>query len=62
MEESIFVIATSAKGKSRIGKKLIKAIVEQDLSDKLFIVFPSLNQCRWIDKEDDPDFMVIEDF
>jgi len=62
MEESIFVIATSAKGKSRIGKKLIKAIIEEDFSDYSIVALPSLNQCLLINKEGDPDFMIIEDF
>ena len=58
---SINVLAISSKGKSRIGKKLTTAIVEQDHHDKMFIVFPDINQCRWIRKDGDPDFCIIGD-
>jgi len=58
---AINIIAISKKGKSRIGSKLTTAIVEQDHHDKLFVVFPELNQCRWIKRNDDPDFRIIED-
>jgi hypothetical protein len=36
-------------------------IVEQNHHDKLFVVFPELNQCRWIKKDNDPDFRIIGD-
>ena len=36
-------------------------IVEQNHHDKLFVVFPALNQCRWIKKDNDPDFRIIDD-
>ena len=61
MQDIINVIAISAKGKSRIGKKLTMAIVEQDHHDKMFIVIPGTNQCRWIKKDNDPDFRIIEE-
>lgn len=61
MQDIINVLAISPKGKSRIGKKLTTAIVEQDHHDKLFVVWPELNQCRWISKEGDSDFRIIED-
>jgi hypothetical protein len=57
---AINILAISDKGKSRIGKKLTLAIVEQDHHDKLFIVIHGTNQCRWIKKQDDPDFRIIE--
>jgi hypothetical protein len=57
---AINILAISDKGKSRIGKKLTLAFVEQDHHDKIFIVIPSTNQCRWIKKQDDPDFRIIE--
>lgn len=59
LQEIVFVLATSKKGKSRIGKNVISGIVEQNHPDKLFVVFPELNQCRWILKENDPDFRII---
>lgn len=61
MQDIINVLAISAKGKSRIGKKLTMAIVEQDHHDKMFVVFPGTNQCRWIKKDCDPDFRIIEE-
>ena len=57
---AINILAISDKGKSRIGKKLTLAIVEQDHHDRLFIVIPGTNQCRWIKKDCDPDFRIIE--
>ena len=57
--ETINILAISKKGKSRIGTKLTTAIVEQDHHDKLFVVWPKLNQCRWIKKDNDPDFRII---
>ena len=59
--ETINILAISKKGKSRIGAKLTTAIVEQNHHDKLFVVWPELNQCRWIKKYNDPDFLVIQD-
>ncbi len=56
---TVNVLAISKKGKSRIGSKLTTAIVEQDHHDKLFVVFPALNQCRWIRRENDPDFKIV---
>jgi hypothetical protein len=35
------------------------AIVEQNHHDKLFVVIPGTNQCRWIKKENDPDFRIV---
>ena len=61
MQDIINVIAISAKGKSRIGKKLTMAIVEQDHHDKMFVVFHGTNECRWIKKDNDPDFRIIEE-
>lgn len=61
MQETINILAISKKGKSRIGTKLATGIIEQDHHDKLFVVFPELNQCRWIRKNNDPDFRIIGD-
>jgi hypothetical protein len=59
MQDTINLLAISPKGKSRIGKQLTMAIVEQNHHDKLFIVIPGTNQCRWIKKENDPDFRIV---
>ena len=59
MQNAINILAISSKGKSRIGTCLTMAIVEQNHHDKLFIVIPGTNQCRWIKKENDPDFRII---
>jgi hypothetical protein len=59
MPDIISILAISKKGKSRIGSSVTAAIVEQDHHDKLFIVIPGMNQCRWIKKDNDPDFRVI---
>jgi hypothetical protein len=59
MQNTINVIAVSAKGRSRIGKQLTTAIVEQDHGDKLFVVWPFLNQCRWIQRDNDPHFRIV---
>lgn len=56
---TVNVLAISKKGKSRIGTKLTTAIVEQDHVDRLFVVFPDLNSCRWILRENDPDFKIV---
>ncbi len=61
MQDTVNVIAISKKGKSRIGSKLTTAIVEQNHHDKLFLVWPELNQCRWIQSNNDPDFRIIGD-
>ena len=61
MQDAINIIAISKKGKSRIGSRLTTGIVEQDHHGKLFVVFPELNQCRWIKKNNDPDFRIIEE-
>lgn len=58
---TINILAISSKGKSRIGTAMTLAIVEQDHHDKLFIVFPGTNQCRWINKNNDPNFRIIGD-
>jgi len=62
--ETINIIAISAKGKSRIGKRLTTVIVEQNHHDKLFVVIKDnngkVNQCRWIKKVNDPDFCIID--
>jgi len=50
---------TSSKAKSRIGKRPIIAEVEQDIDNKLFIVI-NPSHCRWVNKTDDPDFIVEE--
>jgi len=59
--ETINILATSNRGRSRIGSAITTAIVEQDHHDKLFIVLPQFNQCRWIKKNNDPDFCIIGD-
>jgi len=61
MVDSVNLLAISPKGKSRIGKQLTLAIVEQNHHDKLFVVIPETNQCRWIKRTNDPDFRIIED-
>jgi hypothetical protein len=37
------------------------AIVEQNHHDKLFVVILGTSQCRWIKKDNDPDFRIIGD-
>jgi hypothetical protein len=59
MQDAINLLAISSKGKSRIGTRLTMAIVEQNHHDKLFVVIPGTNQCRWIKKENDPDFRIV---
>ena len=56
----INILAISKKGKSRIGTKLTRALVEQNHHDKLFIVIYGTTDCRWIMKQNDPDFVIIE--
>ena len=60
MQDAVSIIAISDKGRSRIGKKLTMAIVEQNHHDKVFIVIPGTSQCRWIKKDNDPDFRIID--
>ena len=57
--QTVSLLAVSNKGRSRIGKTLQTAIVEQDHGEKIFVVFPELNQCRWILRDGDPDFRII---
>ena len=59
MQDAINILAISNRGRSRIGTRLTMAIVEQNHHDKLFIVLPQFNQCRWIKKTNDPDFCII---
>jgi hypothetical protein len=59
MQDAINILAISNRGRSRIGTRLTVAIVEQNHHDKLFVVIPGTNQCRWIKKENDPDFRII---
>jgi len=61
MQDAINILAISNRGRSRIGSTITTAIVEQNHHDKLFIVMPQFNQCRWIKKTNDPDFTIIED-
>ena len=59
MQNPVSVLAVSKRGRSRIGASPVQAVIEQDKADKLFLVFPQLNQCRWIAKNDDPDFRIV---
>lgn len=59
MQDAINILAISNRGRSRIGTRPTMAIVEQNHHDKLFVVIPGTNQCRWIKKENDPDFRII---
>lgn len=59
MQDTINILAISNRGRSRIGTTITTAIVEQDFHDKLFIVLPQFNQCRWIKRNNDPDFRII---
>ena len=56
---NVSIKATSNRGKSKIGKSPVDAVIEQVVGDKLFVVFPTLNQCRWITRND-KDFAIIE--
>ena len=58
--QAVNVLAISPKGKSRIGTKLTIGLVEQNHHDKMFVVF-NASQCRWIKKQGDPDFLIIND-
>lgn len=55
---NVLIKATSNRGKSKIGKSPVDAVIEQQVGDKLFVVFPTLNQCRWITRNDQ-DFAII---
>ena len=59
MTESVMIEAVSKKGTSRIGLNPVPAIIEQEKSDRLFVVFPEHNQCRWILKHNDPNFRIV---
>jgi hypothetical protein len=59
VQDTINILAISNKGRSRIGTTITTAIVEQNFHDKLFIVLPQFNQCRWIKRINDPDFRII---
>lgn len=61
MQDTINIIAISNRGRSRIGTHITTAIVEQNHHDKLFIVLPQFNQCRWIKKDNDPDFRIVSE-
>lgn len=61
MMETVNLLAVSNRGRSRIGAAITTAIVEQDHHDKLFIVLPQFNQCRWIKKDNDPDFRIVQE-
>lgn len=61
MQDTINILAISNRGRSRIGTHITTAIVEQNHHDKIFIVLPQFNQCRWIKKDNDPDFRIIGD-
>jgi len=58
MQIPVSVLAISKRGRSRIGASPVPAVIEQDKAERLFLVFPQLNQCRWIRKDDDPDFRI----
>jgi hypothetical protein len=60
MQDAINILAISNRGRSRIGTTITTAIVEQNHHDKLFIVLPQFNQCRWIKKTNDPGFIIVE--
>jgi hypothetical protein len=61
MQDAINILAISNRGRSRIGTTITIAIIEQDHHDKLFIVLPQFNQCRWIKKDNDPDFRIVQE-
>lgn len=61
MQDTINILAISNKGRSRIGTTITTAIVEQNHHDKMFIVLPQFNQCRWVKKNNDPDFRIIDE-
>jgi hypothetical protein len=55
----VLIEAVSKKGTARIGLKPVSAIIEQDQDQRCFVVFPQLNQCRWILKTSDPNFRIL---
>ena len=55
----VLLTPTSSKAKSRIGKRSVLAKVEQDVDNKLFVVI-NPSHCRWVNKSNDPDFIVEE--
>jgi len=55
--QKIRIKAKSKKATSKIGLKERIAIIEQDNGKQVFVVFPELNQCRWIDKFNDSNFI-----
>lgn len=63
MIDIINLIAISNKGKSKIGSKLVTAIVEQVDDTRVFVVIngkdDKVSQCRWIQQQNDPDFRII---
>lgn len=63
MIDTINILAISSKGRSRIGSKLITAIVEQTNDKTAFIVIygrdRKVSQCRWIKLVNDPDYRII---
>ena len=56
----INILAISNKGRSRIGSKLTRALVEQNHHDKIFVVIYGTSECRWIMKHGDPNFRIID--
>ncbi|MBQ45529.1 MAG: hypothetical protein CMK37_07715 [Porticoccaceae bacterium] len=56
----VLIEAVSKKGTARIGLDPVIAIIEQDKGQRCFVVFPGRNQCRWIFKENDPNFRIIK--
>jgi hypothetical protein len=56
---NVLLTPTSSKAKSRVGKHPILAEVEQDVDNKLFVVI-NPSHCRWVNKSNDPDFLVEE--
>lgn len=56
---NVLLIPTSRKAKSRVGRYPVFAKVEQDVDDKLFVVIND-SHCRWVNKTNDPDFLIEE--
>lgn len=57
--EFIYILAISNFAKSRIGKQLRRALVEQRYPDKLFISFPHNEYSRWIPANGDEHWKII---
>lgn len=55
---TITIVAISNKGRSRIGKSQCRAVVEQTVGGRIFVVWPELGQCRWVLIDNDPDFVI----